>query len=201
MTVTDYNYEYTAGNDNRTTIQTPTKIIIPGLLAGEKFVTIDGASDTTIALTNQNRFFGWGTPDLYQLGNASTSAIMTPTLMTIPNLPNDKTIVSITATNGATMILASDGKVYGAGFSGNGELGNKSVATKQNFEAYVPETKEVYLMNQVDYNYGASFATLPQPTMVGKQFGGWYLNQALTSPLLATTMPANDLTLYVKWLG
>lgn len=193
------NYRYTVGNGGQTTVKTPTKLTINGLQAGEKFVTIDSGSETVVALTNLNRLFGWGTPSLYQLGNTSTNVIAIPTLISIPNLANDKTIVNITATNSATIILASDGKVYGAGFSGNGELGNKSVMTKQSFEAYVPETKEVYLMNQVDYYYGASLATLPQPTMAAKQFVGWYLDQSLAFPFFDTTMPSNDLSLYVKW--
>jgi uncharacterized repeat protein (TIGR02543 family) len=193
------NYRYTVGNGSTTTVKTPTKLTINGLLPGEEFVTIDSSSETVIALTNQNRLFGWGTPSLYQLGNASTSAVTIPTLISIPNFPSDKTIIDITATNSATLVLASNGKVYGAGFSGNGELGNKLVATKQIFETYVPETKDVYLMNQVDFIYGASLATLPQPMMAEKQFVGWHLNQALTNPLFATTMPGNDLTLYVQW--
>ncbi|MDD4211629.1 MAG: InlB B-repeat-containing protein [Clostridia bacterium] len=49
---------------------------------------------------------------------------------------------------------------------------------------------------EFDYN---SNITLPTPTKAGYEFNGWYSDLELTTSFTASTMPANDLTLYAGW--
>jgi chitinase len=49
-----------------------------------------------------------------------------------------------------------------------------------------------------DYN---TLVTEPEePTKEGFTFGGWYMNPELTILYVFTTIPANDVTLYAKWI-
>jgi uncharacterized repeat protein (TIGR02543 family) len=40
---------------------------------------------------------------------------------------------------------------------------------------------------------------LPDPTLEGYVFAGWFIDEALTIPYNLTTMPANDVMLYAKF--
>jgi uncharacterized repeat protein (TIGR02543 family) len=42
--------------------------------------------------------------------------------------------------------------------------------------------------------------TLPNPTLQGYVFAGWFMDEALTIPYNLTTMPANDVMLYASFI-
>jgi len=50
------------------------------------------------------------------------------------------------------------------------------------------------------YDYGEATEEPTEPIKGEYTFAGWYSNEALTTPYVFTTMPAEDLTLYAKWI-
>ena len=53
----------------------------------------------------------------------------------------------------------------------------------------------------VPYRYGDQLDKLNDaPTRLGYTFGGWYEDAAYKTPWSGTTMPAEDITLYAKWV-
>lgn len=52
----------------------------------------------------------------------------------------------------------------------------------------------------ITQDYGSSVTAPTAPTKEGYTFSGWYSDIALTEPYLFTTMPAENITLYAKWL-
>jgi len=54
--------------------------------------------------------------------------------------------------------------------------------------------------NYHSVNYGDTItATLPNPTLQGYVFAGWFMDEALTIPYNLTTMPAEDVMLYASF--
>jgi uncharacterized repeat protein (TIGR02543 family) len=55
-------------------------------------------------------------------------------------------------------------------------------------------------VNAITANFGSVITEPTKPTKTGFTFGGWYSNVGLTTPFTFTTMPAENITLYAKWL-
>lgn len=53
----------------------------------------------------------------------------------------------------------------------------------------------------LEFNYDAEILMPDEPTKDGYVFGGWYTDSGLTEAYEGTTMPANNFTLYAKWLS
>jgi len=51
----------------------------------------------------------------------------------------------------------------------------------------------------VDYEYNQQIS-IDNPTRIGYAFLGWYLDSGFTEEFTITTMPAEDITLYAKWV-
>jgi uncharacterized repeat protein (TIGR02543 family) len=49
--------------------------------------------------------------------------------------------------------------------------------------------------------YGTSMSIIQTPTKSSYEFEGWYLDEGLTNEFVWTTMPAENLTLYAKWVN
>jgi uncharacterized repeat protein (TIGR02543 family) len=49
--------------------------------------------------------------------------------------------------------------------------------------------------------YGTSMSIIQTPTKSSYEFEGWYLDEGLTNKFVWTTMPAENLTLYAKWVN
>lgn len=59
-------------------------------------------------------------------------------------------------------------------------------------------------INRIDYKtygYGATIELLDDLTKNGYIFGGWYADEALTTPFTLTTMPAENTYVYAKWIS
>lgn len=52
----------------------------------------------------------------------------------------------------------------------------------------------------LDLHYLADIGTLPTPVKQGHTFAGWFMDEALTTPFVATWMPADHVTLYAAWI-
>jgi len=76
----------------------------------------------TMVLKENNSVFGTGENYDGQLGNGSTSGSQT-TLTRITSIPEEKTPLAISCGRDHTIVLMTDGSVYGTGDNGDGELG------------------------------------------------------------------------------
>jgi uncharacterized repeat protein (TIGR02543 family) len=50
------------------------------------------------------------------------------------------------------------------------------------------------------YDYGEETVAPDDPTLDTYTFAGWYSDEELTTPYVFTTMPAEDITIYAKWV-
>ncbi len=63
------------------------------------------------------------------------------------------------------------------------------------------ETNGGTLIAPTVYSYQAVITKPENPTKTDYSFKGWYLDQEFTTPFTFTTMPANDVTIYAKWIS
>jgi Listeria/Bacterioides repeat/Listeria/Bacterioides repeat len=61
------------------------------------------------------------------------------------------------------------------------------------------EVGDAPAVTAVTYAYGANVA-LPTPSYAGYDFDGWYSDASRTIPLTISTMPADNVTAYAKWI-
>lgn len=71
------------------------------------------------------------------------------------------------------------------------EKGNYTISFEENGGSEVID---------IEAPYNDAILNPNNPTKVNYQFGGWYLDEALTQSYLITRMPGEDLILYAKWI-
>ncbi len=109
-----------------TSVDCPTPVEIPraGELAGVTFIKVWAGVTHSFALTSDGRLFGWGSNDHGQLGiGTSSSSVLSPTLVSTGDAMLGKTVQKIAAGRDFTLILCTDGSVFGMGDNRYGSLG------------------------------------------------------------------------------
>lgn len=86
------------------------------------------------------RLFGWGYNTYGQAGLPPTPAITTPTPAVPSALLQDKTILETASGSTFTIMLMSDGSVFGIGENGSGQLGNPAAGTMSSTPVPVDRT-------------------------------------------------------------
>jgi len=119
-----YNNYGQLGNGNTTTQLTLVQMTLP---VGKTPINIACGDSHTIILFSDNTIYGCGYDNNGQLGNKTNTNQYILTSMTIPN---GKTPINILCGNLYTIVLFSDGTIYGCGFNGNGQLGDGSVINR-----------------------------------------------------------------------
>jgi hypothetical protein len=94
---------------------------------GKTLKSVSCGGSHTIALTADGSVYGCGYNGYGQLGDDTTVNKSTLTPMTIPT---GKTPVSVTCGGYHTIVLMTDGSVYGCGFNGFGQLGDGTLVDK-----------------------------------------------------------------------
>ena len=113
------------------------------------------------------------------------------------NLVDNETIISIAAGHQSSMILTSKGRLYTWGSNNNGQLG-----TSNTVSVYSPipiinfDFEEVQKFNLL---FNASIPNY-RPFKQNHIFAGYYLDKEFLKPFTLTTMPAEDITLYARWI-
>lgn len=76
------------------------------------------------------------------------------------------------------------------------------------YGSYVPTKYTITFDSQggseiesVEFDYGADVIITAKPTLSGKSFGGWYLSVTDEQVYVPSTMPAENFTLYAKWIN
>ncbi|MFE4594805.1 DUF7507 domain-containing protein [Streptomyces laurentii] len=108
-----------------------------GLPAGLTFTRISAGSEFGLALASDGRLFAWGDNDYGQLGDGTTTERPTPIEAT---LPAGVTVTEIAGGNGSTLVVTSDGRVFGWGHNQFGTLGDGTTTRRPTpVEALLPD--------------------------------------------------------------
>ena len=107
------------GNGSTSNVALP--VLVTGALTGKRIVAVRPGNNHVLALGDDGQIYAWGLNASGQLGNNSTTALLTP--LAVGGL-SGKTIVSIAAGNNASLALTSLGELYAWGDNSSGQLGD-----------------------------------------------------------------------------
>ena len=197
------NYTGQLGDNTTTDRLVPTEITSHfNLIADETIIQVSLGSNHSSALTSTDRLFMWGWNFYGQLGDNTTTDRLAPTEITSHfNLTEDETIIQVSLGSALdknhSSALTSSGRIFMWGNNEFGQLGDnttidRSVPTALNLQAFKTYETAIY-----DYNQDIIGLT---PNMDGYIFDGWFSDIKLTTPYIFTTMPANDIVLYGRWI-
>ncbi len=113
------------GNGGTSTSPLPVLVTEMTAMQGKRFCSVAAAGNSSAALTSDGQVFTWGSGANGALGNGSTSATSTPGLVT--GALASKIVVSLAAahqSSASVYAVTSEGKLYGWGGNGSGQLGN-----------------------------------------------------------------------------
>ncbi len=191
------NNYYQIGDGSQAARWVPVAVTIPEPEVGEKVMNLGGGDRHTLIVTNHNRVFGWGTCPYYELGLPTTLFKALPELVNILNYPAGVDILDIDGSYSASMLILSNGMMYGTGYNENGIFGDGLTTSKAAFYQYSLGglTK---ITSDALYDYDETL-NLPTPTKTGSTFIGWYLDAELVTAFTGTKMPDHDVVLYAKW--
>jgi uncharacterized repeat protein (TIGR02543 family) len=180
----------------------PTLISFTGLEAGETIEQVSGGGGYSHALTTNGRVYSWGSNFNGQLGDGTDLTRISPTLIAFTGLQAGETIEQVSGGNGLhSLVVTTNGRIYAWGRNAEGQLGSPItlfISTPKFIDMSVTTTTLVNNYHTV--NFGDTIAsTLPNPTLQGYVFAGWFMDEALTTPYNLTTMPANDVMLYASF--
>jgi uncharacterized repeat protein (TIGR02543 family) len=189
------------GDGTTTNRNRPTLISFTGLQSGETIQSIEGGGQHSLAVTTSGRIYAWGLNNFGQIGNGQSLTIQTiPEMISFTGLQSGETIQSIGAGNDYSFAVTTGGRVYAWGRNGSGQLGDgtkidRTMPTIIN-NVYFSLTLGVDNYLTVSYNEAIN---LPNPTLEGYVFEGWFMDKALTVTYNLTLMPSNDVILYAKF--
>jgi uncharacterized repeat protein (TIGR02543 family) len=197
-----HNIEGQVGDGTTVNKLIPTLISFTGLDASETIEQVSGGSAYSHALTTSGRVYSWGSNFNGQLGDGTDLTRINPTLISFTGLQAGETIEKVSGGSGLhSLVVTTNGRVYAWGRNAEGQLGSPItlfISTPKFIDMSVATTTIVNNYHTV--NFGDTIAsTLPNPTLQGYVFAGWFMDEELTIPYNLTTMPANDVTLYASF--
>jgi len=113
------------GNNDATQVSRLTPVAICGTT--KTFCQIYAGGTTSYGIDKNGRLWGWGTNSSGQIGNNSTGFALTP----VSILGTVKTFCKISAGTSYALALDKNGRAWGWGFNGGGNIGDNS-ATQRN---------------------------------------------------------------------
>ena len=159
------------------TVSSKTTLTLIPNNTGKTFTNISSGSSHTIVLMSDGTVYGTGLNTSGQLG--LTNVVSPVTSLTPMTLPTGKTASRITATGqNNTILLMTDGTVYGTGYNASGHLGINNT------------TSPITSLTQMTTNSGSSFAT-----NVSYIYGSIIVVQAQPTSNVLTTLVLNNKTI------
>ena len=189
------------GNGTQDYLLQPTLITFNNLLNFETFVSFDLGIYHSLGITNLGNIYSWGRNTLGRLGNGTNVDSYSPVLVLINQLIENEYIVDFSAGFSHSLVLTNIGRTIVWGYNGYGQLGDGSNINKVN---------PLYLTN--DYFESGGFSAnytevtyntiilLENPLMEGYVFDGWYQDEELLLVFDIMNMPAENLTIYAKFI-
>jgi uncharacterized repeat protein (TIGR02543 family) len=197
-----YNNLGQLGDGTKTNRSTPTLISFPGINEFNNEETIRNihiGSLHSVAVTTAGRVYAWGWNIYGQLGDNTTTDKSSPTLISFTGLGDGEKIEDVFAGSAHSLAVTTNNRLYAWGFNSFGQLGDKTTVNKL-IPTPVFDLTTTLVNNYHTVNYGDTItSTLPNPTLAGHTFVGWFMDEALTIPYNLTTMPANDVMLYASF--
>lgn len=120
------------GDGTTTNRTSPVAVTLPAGVTA--FTSFSAGSYQNLAKGNDGKLYAWGNNASGQLGDGTTTERHTPVPVTLPF--GVTSFSSFAAGNGFSLAKGDDGKLYGWGFNGNGQLGNGNT-TNQNIPAAI----------------------------------------------------------------
>ncbi len=195
-----YNFYGQCGDGTTINKHVPTEIESNfDLIEGETVIQLSlGGNSYSIARTSKRRVFVWGYNEYGQLGDGTTIDKHIPTEITSNfDLNDNETITQVSLGENHSIVMTSNGRILTWGSNTFGQLGIGTTIWKSSpsvVQIFVPKMVETIMY---DYNESIEYV----PTRVGSIFLGWYIDENLTIPYTSTTMPAEDLILYGRWIS
>lgn len=110
------------GNNSTTNRLTPQQITPAAPVFPQTFKSVSAGADHSLALRNDGTVWAWGANDHGQLGTGNTTASLVP--VQVQNLPGGLPVTAISAGDGFSAVLLSDGTVRTWGRGDKGQLGD-----------------------------------------------------------------------------
>lgn len=124
---------------------TPSPQLLPttgSTITGKTVTAIAAGSTHIIALTQDNKLYGYGSNGSGQLGNGGAAG-SPPLEVVMSGVLAGKTIVAIAAGAAHSLALDDQGQMYSWGTNGNGALGNGGVGASSNVPVLVDQSNIV----------------------------------------------------------
>jgi uncharacterized repeat protein (TIGR02543 family) len=167
------------------------------LISGETITQLSLGGFHSSALTSNGRLFTWGHNRNGQLGDGTTTDRNLPTNITARfNLSVGETITQVSLGNSHSSALTSTGRLFTWGMNFYGQLGD-GTTTDRKTPTWL-DSNTLYFRESIVYRYNESLND-NIPEREGYTFAGLFTNSELTNTYAFTTMPAQNLTLYVLW--
>jgi uncharacterized repeat protein (TIGR02543 family) len=187
------------GDGTNTNKSTPTLISFTGLQAGETIRNVFAGQYHTLAVTTNGRVYAWGMNFYGELGDGTTAHKSSPTLISFTGLEDGETVRDVYAGDAHSLAVTTNNRLYAWGYNPFGQHGDKTTVNKL-IPTPVFDLTTTLVNNYHTVNYGDTItSTLPNPTLAGHTFVGWFMDEALTVQYNLTTMPAEDVTLYASF--
>lgn len=111
------------GDGTNTNRYTPVAVNMSDAIFGKVVVDISAGDNHNLALTSDGRVYSWGRNNLGQLGD-ETSGTTRNVPYLVGGLLSTKNITSISCGSTFSMVITSDGEIFGFGDGSNGKLGD-----------------------------------------------------------------------------
>ena len=188
------------GDGTTVSKNSPTLISFSGLQSEETIRNVDVGGIHSMAMTTIGRVYTWGYNFVGRIGDGTTVDKYIPTLISFTGLEDGEIIEDVFLGNGHSLAVTTTGRVYAWGRSRDGQHGDNNTPNKLTPIIVNLIGLTITIVNDyLTVNFGETI-TLPNPTLEGYVFAGWFMDEALTIPYNLTTMPANDVMLYASFI-
>ncbi len=189
-----HNYYDQLGNGTKESSAVPIQVM-------DNVAAVSCGKDHTAAIRTDGTLWTWGYNHNGQVGNGAAEPSTPPSMVL-----DDVAAVSCGAYH--TNALKTDGTLWAWGLSllGDGITEQSSVPIQITLDgAAMPKGVRVYLGGGVGggtlwTNSAGTIQVPTNPTKEGFTFGGWYTDEALTTPWNFNDAVVNTLVLYAKWV-
>lgn len=114
------------GNSGTANSSSAVAVKMSGALLGKSVTAVAAGARHSLALAADGKVFAWGANGNGQLGNNTETPSLEPAAVKMDGALAGKTAIAIAAGDDFSMVLTSDGRVFGWGSNENGQLGNGS---------------------------------------------------------------------------